>query len=686
VSAVSAAGGGPDDRHAAPRPADLRLVPAAAAVWAVLLLGLGTGPGGAAAGTATAAAVLVVALYRRGRATAVLVAAAGCAVAAGLLVAAQTLAVRTHPLEAGAGRGAAATVHVVVRDDPRPLRSAGRGPTQVVVPATLVAAETAGMRWRGGGRVLLVAPAAGWATLLPGQRATADGLLAPSSRADLTVAVLRVRGGPDEVGPPPWWQTGAGALRDGLRDAAGVLPEAPAGLLPGLAVGDTRGLPAEVTDDFRAAGLTHLTAVSGSNLAIVAGAVLGLLRLLRADPRLAAGLSAAAVVGFVVLARPSPSVLRAAAMGGVALLALALGRGRSAVPALAAAVLGLLFADPALAVDPGFALSVLATAALVLVAPGWAAGLRRRGVPPGVAEAVAVPAAACVATTPVVAGLSGGVSLVAVVANLLAVPAVAPATVLGVIAALVSPLSPTAAQACAWLAGPAVGWLVVVADRAAAIPGAVVPWPDGAAGALLLVALVLGVAVLARSRRVRPLLVAVVVGLLLVLVPTRVVRPGWPPPAWALVACDVGQGDALVLATGEQGRAVLVDAGPDDGPVDACLRRLGVTSLALVVISHLHADHVGGLAGALRGRAVGAVAIGPVREPRGALERVRRQAAAVGAPVVQAPVGARLTWPALALDVIGPQHPPAPVDRTTARRSTTARSCSGRPRRPARCC
>ena len=104
----------------------------------------------------------------------------------------------------------------------------------------------------------------GWSALLPGQEVRADGLLAPATRADLTVAVLRVRGAPHEVGPAPWWQTGAGALRDGLRAAAAVLPEAPAGLLPGLAVGDTRGLPDEVRDDFRAAGLSHLTAVSSA--------------------------------------------------------------------------------------------------------------------------------------------------------------------------------------------------------------------------------------------------------------------------------------------------------------------------------------------------------------------------------------------------------------------------------------
>jgi DNA internalization-related competence protein ComEC/Rec2 len=648
------------------RPPDLRLVPAAAAVWVVVLVGLGAGPGVAAVATAVAAIALLIAWGRRGRATAAVVAATGCAVAAGLVVTAHTLAAHEHPLRAAAERGAAATLWVVVRDDPRALRSttaAGRpGATQVVVPATLLAAETGGGRWSGSGRVLLIAPGQGWTALLPGQRLVVEGLLAPATRVDLTVAVLRVRSAPRDVGPPPWWQNGTGALRDGLRRAAGVLPDGASGLLPGLAVGDTRGMADEVVDDFRAAGLAHLTAVSGANLAIVAGAVLGLLRLLRADPRLAAACGAAAVLGFVLLARPSPSVLRAAVMGGVVLLALALGRGRSAVPALAAAVLGLLLADPALASDPGFALSVLATAALVLVAPGWAAGLRRRGVPAGAAEALVVPAAACVATAPLVAGLSGTVSLVTVAANLLAVPAVAPATVLGVVAALLSAVWMPAAQACAWLAGPAVGWLVAVADRAAAVPGGVVPWPDGMTGAALLVVVVLTLHLLARSRRLRPLLLAVAVGLLLVLVPTRVVRPGWPPAGWAIVACDVGQGDALVLATGQPGRAVLVDAGPADGPVDACLDRLGVTALALVLVSHPHADHVGGLAGALRDRAVGAVAVGPVREPRWALERVRRQAAAAGAQVVQLEAGTRLGWTGLSLEVLGPQHPPGYVD------------------------
>jgi competence protein ComEC len=572
-----------------------------------------------------------------------------------------------HPMREPAERGAAATLRVVLRDDPRPIRSEAYGSrpgtaAQVLVPSVLARVQVDDGRWSAGGRVLLIAPAEGWSGLLPGQTVTAEGLLAPAGRPDLTVAVLRVRGPPHEVEAAPWWQDAAGGLRAGLRAAAGVLPAASAGLLPGLAVGDTAGLTPEVEADFRAAGLTHLLAVSGANLAIVGGAVLALLRLLRADPRLAAALSAAAVVGFVVLARPSPSVVRAAVMGAVVLLALALGRGRSALPALAAAVLVLLLADPALAVDPGFALSVLATAALVLLAPSWADALCRRGVPAWAAEALAVPAAAFLVTAPLVAGISGEVSPIAVLANLLAVPAVAPATVLGVLAAVLSPLGAPLAQACAWAAAPAVGWLVQVADRSAAVPGAALPWPDGLLGAALLGALVLALLVLGRSPRSRAVLLAVLLGLALVLVPTRLVPPGWPPAGWAMVACDVGQGDAVVLATGRPGWVVLIDAGPDDGPVDACLDRLGVQGIAMVVLSHLHADHVGGLAGAMRDRAVGAVAVGPVREPTWALQAVARSAAEAGAPLVGLATGRRLLWPALTLDVLGPQRPAAHVD------------------------
>ncbi len=368
------------------------------------------------------------------------------------------------------------------------------------------------------------------------------------------------------------------------------------------------------------------------------------------------------MVGFVVLARPSPSVVRAAVMGGIALVALSTGRGRSAVPALATAVLVLVLADPALAVDPGFALSVLATGGLVLLAPPWAEALCRRGLPRWAAEGLAVPTAAFVVTIPLVAGLSGQLNPVTVPANLLAAPAVAPATVLGVLAAVVSPFGQPAAELVVWAAGPAVGWLVLVGDRSAAVPGAALPWPPGPAGGLLLGGVVVVVLLAVRSPRWRVLLAAVVLGTAVVLVPTRLVPPGWPPAGWSVVACDVGQGDAIVLATGRPGWVVLVDAGPDDGLIDNCLDRLGVRGVALVVLSHLHADHIGGLAGALRDRPVGGVAIGPVLEPRWALRQVADRARAAGAPLVTLAAGRRLGWPALTLDVIGPPHAPTWVD------------------------
>jgi competence protein ComEC len=636
---------------------DLRLVPAALVGWAVVFCGLHLGSI-AAVGLGAAGMLVGGAAALRGRSSTIL-AMAGVVAALALAVGTQTWQVEHHPVRAAAERGSAATVTVRLDDDPRAVASPGYGgrppePQQVVIRAELESAKTAGQQWRTGGRVILLAPAGGWIGLLPGQHVRATGLLAPPDRPDLTVAVLRVRGGPQVLSAPTAVQRVAERLRSGLRVAAKVLDPEPAGLLPALVVGDTSAMVPAVQADFRAAGLTHLVAVSGTNVAILCGAILGLARLARLGPRTAVVLAGVVLVGFVVLCRPSPSVLRAAVMGAVALLALVLGRRRSAVPALCAAVLVLLVADPALGADPGFALSVLATGALVLLAPGWVDALRRRGMPPGIAEALVVPTAAHVVTAPVVAGLSGQLSLVAILTNLLATPAVAPATVLGVLAAVIGALRPGAAAVVVHLAGPPVSWLVDVGHQGAAVPGGVVQWPAGTLGALLLALIVVVILLAMRAPRLRVLAAAGLAGALLILVPTRFIAPGWPAAGWAMVSCDIGQGDAAVLATADPGRAVLVDTGPDPGLVSGCLDRLGVRRLALVVISHLHADHIGGLAGALHGRAVSAVALGPGRSPPWAFAQVLRIAAAARVPVVALTAGQRLAWNGLTLEVLAP--------------------------------
>ncbi len=654
---------------------DLRLVPAALVGWAVVLSGLYLGSLVAAALGAMGLLVAGAAALRGP--SAVVIAGGGVAAAVALVVGTQAWQVEHHPVRAAAERGSVATLVVSLRDDPHAVASPGYGgrqpqPQQVVIHAGLEAAEVAGHQWRTGGRVILLAPAPGWIDLLPGQRVRATGLLAPADRPDLTVAVLRVRGGPAVLTPPSTVQRVAERLRAGLRLAARVLDPEPAGLLPALVVGDTSAMVPSVQAEFRVAGLTHLTAVSGANVAILCGVVLGLARLARAGPRTAVMLAGLVLVGFVILCRPSPSVLRAAVMGAVTLLALVLGRHRSAIPALSTAVLALLLVDPALGGDPGFTLSVLATGALVLLAPSWTAALRRHGVPPGIAEALTVPAAAHVITAPVVAGLSGQLSLVAVLTNLLATPAVAPATVLGVLATLLGVVYPGAAIVVVHLAGPAVSWLVGVGHQGAAVPDGVVQWPGGAFGALLLALVVVTVLLAMRARRLRVLAAAGLVGALLVFVPTRFVSPGWPAAGWVMVACDVGQGDAVVLATAEPGRAVLVDTGPDPAPVSACLDRLGIRRLALVMISHLHADHIGGLLGALQGRAVSAVALGPGRSPPWAFAQLLRTTAVAHVPVVAVTAGQRLAWPGLALDVLAPLQDPSPVGDHQAETDGTA--------------
>src|SRR5262249_11252388 len=156
--------------------------------------------------------------------------------------------------------------------------------------------------------------------------------------------------------------------------------------------------------------------------------------------------------------------------------------------------------------------------------------------------------------------------VVAIVANLLAAPAVAPATVLGVLAAALAVVHPGAAEIAVRLAGPAVQWLIAVGHRSAAIPGATIGWPAGAGGGVSLAVIAVVVFILLRFRRVRALTAAGLLGVLLVFVPTRFAPPGWPVAGWAMVACDVGQGDALVLAAGgDETRAIVVDTGPDPG-------------------------------------------------------------------------------------------------------------------------
>ncbi|WP_030532455.1 ComEC/Rec2 family competence protein [Prauserella rugosa] len=659
---------------------DLRLVPAALVVWAGALVGLLCGwPVAACVGAAAVAGGVLLWLRahrHRSRAVHAAVALVGCGVLVAGPLTARLHGVEHDPVRSAAEDGAIAELRVELRERPRLLRSdsgggLGDGTAQGDRRSVLVPVEVVSARVGTGddaeavhttGRMLLIGPAEGWEHLLPGQRTNAVASLAAARPGELTVAVGFVRGPPEGTSEASWWQRSAAMLREGLRSAAGVLGEDEAGLLPGIVVGDTSGQSERVRQEFLDSGLSHLTAVSGTHVGIVCGAVLLLARVLRFGPTVSASVAGVVLVGFVVLVGYQPSVLRAGVMGTLSLAALVLGRRRSAVPALSVAVGGLVLYDPAMATSMAFTLSVVSTAGLVFLASRWAATLGGRRLPPGAAEAVAVPVAAFVVTVPVLGGMVGEISLVSVVANLLATPVVAPVMVLGVLATVVAPLSPDVAELLVHVAGPGVSWLVWVARESAAVPGAVLAWPPGWWGGLLAAVIMVAVLVAFRHRLARTAVVVALVMVLVVLTGVHVVVPGWPPGRWSVVACDVGQGDGLVLATGQPGRAVVVDTGQEPGALDRCLNRLGVDRVPLVVVSHLHADHFGGLQGVFEGRSVGAIAVGQGRTPSWAWQAVVNEARSRQVRLVELSAGDTVSWDALTLDVLGP-HYTAPAAR-----------------------
>ncbi|WP_262058212.1 ComEC/Rec2 family competence protein [Streptomyces sp. STR69] len=705
-------------------PTDLRLVPPALAAWATAALALDASPAwvtGVAVAALVVALVLLLARRRGGvggsrafsswpRASiaALLLSIAAAAASAGL----HGSDLRRGPVPELARKYASVTAEVELGSDPRLTRPRISGDHAAPV-SVLIGAEVRRVEETDGtvvetrapvlliidpgssaGRVRGVGGAAGavdgrargssggpehspWLGLLPSTRVRVTARLAPSlTGGDRVAAVLRVRNQPvpEVVGKPSGAQRFAGRLRAGLREATDGLPADARALLPGLVVGDTARITPELDEAFRETDLAHTLAVSGSNLTILLALLIGppglaqLVERRGLAPRLGISLRATALLGgvltlgFVVVCRPDPSVLRAAACGAVALLALATGRRRSLIPALATAVLLLVLYDPWLSRSYGFLLSVLATGALLTLAPRWCETLRRHRVPPRLAEALAAAAAAQALCAPVVAVLSARVSLVAVPCNLLAEVAVAPATVLGFAALATAPVVMPVAKVLAWGASWPAGWIADVARTGAALPGGGVDWPGSWTGALLLAVAVAVLALVGRRLLKHPWLCGVC-GLLLLLVvvepaPLTRVITGWPPPGWRFAMCDVGQGDATVLAAGK-GAGVVVDAGPDPKLVDQCLRTLGITRIPLVVLTHFHADHVAGLPGVLRGRSVGAIETTSFEEPADQAEFVRRAAAERHIPITRAVAGEQRRAGPLSWQVLWP--PPEPV-------------------------
>ncbi|MFF0345499.1 ComEC/Rec2 family competence protein [Kribbella sp. NPDC004875] len=622
---------------------DARLLVPAAAGWQAAVLLIGRPPlAGILVGTLALAAAITLGLLVRRRhlpqslgwtTTGVLVVVGGLALAAGL----QAATLRAGPVHDLADDSATVTVRLKIDSDPSVRQSTtSRRPPYVVLKATIEEIRTrAGSDHLRTLRVrtpVLVVGSTKWQTIRYGEHVDATGRLEAVDNGSDVAAMLSTRSPPRVVDAPPWWLRAAEKVRAGLRDAVAGEPEDVRGLVPALVMGDVSRVSPDLDADFRTTGLTHLSAVSGTNLTLLLAFLLPLARVSGVRARGLTVVGVLTVVVFIVLARPQPSVLRAAAMGLIALAAMTGGGAqRRAVRSLSAAVIVLLLLDTSLARSAGFALSVLATAGIVLLGPGWREALAK-WLPRWLAEAISCPLAAQIACTPVVAWLSGQVSLVAVAANLLAGPAVGPTTIIGFVAAAVALISSGAAHLVGWAAGWPARWIILVAEQGADLPGAASTWPATVVGivvlTLLCAALVLGL----HRILARPIAMVLAVVVLAVVILRPVGRLGWPPDDWLFVVCDVGQGDGLVLRAGE-GTAVVVDTGPDPAPMDRCLKDLGVKHVPVVVLSHFHADHVGGLAGVLDGRRVDEIEVTPYFSPRAEYDRVTDLAAHHQVPV-----------------------------------------------------
>nr|WP_255546228.1 ComEC/Rec2 family competence protein [Nesterenkonia sp. E16_10] len=481
-------------------------------------------------------------------------------------------------------------------------------------PAEGPAGDLAGDPAEGSVEVSAGKPAAPRLPLITGQRYQGLVKLSPTDPGQRETAVLFPSGAELERLPADP-RAEFTEIFNGLRSATAAasshaVGDAP-GLLPGLILGDRTHQDQEVREAMRAAGLSHLTAVSGANCALVMGALIGIVRLLRAPRWMTVPVALIGLVLFVLLVHPEPSVIRAGVMGSIAAVSLFAGRGRAAFSLLCVCVIGLLVFDPFYAMEPAFQLSAAATAGIVVIGTRIRERLERF-LPVVLAAPLALAFSAQLFVTPVLLPLSAAVNTYAVPANVLAAPFVPFITVPGTFAAVISTTLPWLAVPILWCCGLAAACLGLIGRAAAGFPQATAPWPEGWVGWGLVVLYVFAALVLAwglvdRFRYWHMVLLAGAAAAMLALVlPVTALAPSRGLDHWRVALCDVGQGDMLVIRT-QESAGVVVDAGEDPLLADQCLEKLGLDTVEALVLTHEHSDHYGGTAGVIEDRAPGTV-------------------------------------------------------------------------------
>ncbi len=453
---------------------------------------------------------------------------------------------------------------------------------------------------------------------------------------------------------------GIGGLSDRLRthlaDAvtAGLSGERRA-VLVGIVLGEDEGLPPELQESFKVSGLYHLLAVSGQNVAFIAGAALALAWLLGISRFVGQLAALAAILGYVLAVGWQPSVVRAGVAGALASLAWLLSRPRDRWHFLALGAAVLLAWTPASLLEPGFQLSFTAVASIFLLVPPLVRTLEGYPVPRALALVLAVSTACGAATAPILWFQFGEVPLYSLLANALATGAMPLLLGLALIGALVEPVLPSAALALAWTNGWIAAYVATCARAVAELPYAQVGSGYAIAALLGVPSALLLLRTLPRWRR--PIAAAWAAAFLPVLLVWQLwPAPTLPPPTGLRITfLDVGQGDAVLVQVPEG--AILVDQGPPEGRVARQLRELGVNRLAALVLTHPQRDHIGGAGDVIR-----RVGVERILDPRLASsspysEDALAAAEARGVPVVETRAGATWRLGALRLRVLWPDRP-----------------------------
>ncbi len=423
------------------------------------------------------------------------------------------------------------------------------------------------------------------------------------------------------------------------RSARAVTPDSGA-LVAGLAIGDDSALSLSMSERMKSLSLTHLTAVSGANCAIVIGGVFFLLRSLGARRSFVVAASVSALCLYVAVVGTEPSVLRAALMAAVVLVFMISGRKVPALVALAWAMTLTLVLWSKMVTSLGFWLSVSATAAILVLAPKLYQVLKLR-TPAWLAMSLAVVVSAQLWCMPLLLDLQGGLPTYSVVANLLAEPLVAPITILGILALMLASVFPGVGSFLFWLAST-FAWVIEQISQLALLPVASIWWPSGLVGLLLMITSVLALTLLIikRHRKLALAGLAAVALSFLSFSGSAVARStNWPTPNWEVASCDVGQGDATVIRNA--GRVMLIDVGREPDLINECLKKLEAKHIDLLLLTHFDADHVAGLAGVFEQASVGQAMVSPFRDERPLVALTMQMLETQGVRVSTAEVGDR---------------------------------------------